>query len=79
MVAIGHGARVVIARNRHLHVRTSERKKIMVDNILAAAFLVFVGGIFGWLFAHGEIAKECERQGSFYVGESDYKCEVIKK
>jgi len=51
----------------------------MIDNFLAAGFLVLVGGLFGWLFAHGDIAKECERQGSFYVGESDYKCEVIKK
>jgi len=51
----------------------------MMDNFLAAGFLVLIGGIFGWLFAHGQIATECDRQGGFYVGNSDYKCEVIKK
>lgn len=50
----------------------------MIDNFLAAAFLVLVGGLFGWVFAHGEIATECQRQGRFYVGDKDFKCEVIK-
>ncbi len=50
----------------------------MIDNFLAAAFLFLVGGLFGWAFAHGEISTECQRQGGFYIGDKDFKCEVIK-
>ena len=53
-------------------------RRIMIDNFLAAAFLFLVGGLFGWAFAHGEISTECQRQGGFYVGDKDFKCEVIK-
>jgi hypothetical protein len=45
-----------------------------------AGVLIFLFGvILGWIFAHSEVATECQRQGTFYVGSNDFKCEVIKK
>lgn len=32
----------------------------------------------GWSLAHAEVARECERQGSFYVGKTTYYCASIK-
>jgi hypothetical protein len=42
-------------------------------------FACLIGVLLGWLIAHGEVATECQRQGGFYIGDKDYKCEVIKK
>jgi hypothetical protein len=50
----------------------------MVDNFMAAILVFFLGGLAGWLFAHQEISTECHRQGGFYVGSKDFKCEVVK-
>jgi len=53
-----------------------------VENYRFAMELVFaclIGVLLGWVIAHEEIATECQRQGGFYVGDKDYKCEVIKK
>jgi hypothetical protein len=45
-----------------------------------AGVLIFLFGVLlGWIFAHSEVATECRRQGNFYVGSNDFKCEVIKK
>jgi len=49
------------------------------DNLAASLLIAFTGFLFGWIFTHSEIATECQRQGSFYVGDKDFKCEVIKR
>ncbi len=51
----------------------------MIDDILIAAVYVALGVLVGWLLAHNEVATECQRQGGFYVGNKDFKCEVIQK
>lgn len=30
----------------------------------------------GWIMAHNEVARECERQGSFYVGRVTFTCKA---
>ena len=36
---------------------------------------LFVAGFFiAWCMAHFEVATECEKQGSFYVGDTVYEC-----
>lgn len=32
----------------------------------------------GWWDAHATVATDCRRVGSFYVGESTFKCEEVK-
>jgi hypothetical protein len=44
--------------------------------LLVTAFAFIVGIAAGWLGAHAEVATECERQGSFYVGKKDFECKV---
>lgn len=45
-----------------------------------AGVLIFIFGVLlGWIFAHSEVSTECQRQGTFYVGDKDFKCEEIKK
>ena len=34
-----------------------------------------LGMLWGWLWAHHEIATECRLQNSFYVGSSVYQCQ----
>lgn len=42
--------------------------------------IIFIAGlIIGWQLAHQEVATECERQGSFYVGSKTFKCTEIKE
>ena len=36
------------------------------------------GVCIGWIWAHNTVANECDRLGSFYVGERVYKCERIE-
>ena len=31
-----------------------------------------------WVLSASEIAKECDKLGSFYVGDKVYKCEIKK-
>jgi uncharacterized membrane protein (UPF0136 family) len=40
--------------------------------------LLLVTGYIGYLVAHSEVARECERLGSFYVGKQTFHCEVKK-
>jgi hypothetical protein len=48
-------------------------------NFTASLVYVFiVGVIVGWILAHQEVSTECARQGSFYVGKNDFKCELIR-
>lgn len=45
---------------------------IVFTSIMAA---LTIGYWNGWDDAHVEVAEECARQGGFYVGKKDYKCE----
>ena len=48
----------------------------MMDNILSAILVFLLGIVFGWMIAHGVVATECEKLGSFYVGDKVFHCEV---
>lgn len=41
-------------------------------------FVVIISFVFGWIYAHNTIAKECEKLQSFYVGSHVYQCNVKK-
>lgn len=44
---------------------------------MSAAWLLVTlaaGFIWGWAAAHNEVARECDRLGSFYVGKTVYVC-----
>lgn len=45
---------------------------------LIVAVCLIAGLLFGWMFAHSTVATECEKLGGFYVGNTVYKCEVLK-
>lgn len=51
----------------------------MVDSILGAIIVLLIGLLFGWLIAHGNVATECEKLGSFYVGDKVFYCEQVNK
>ena len=47
--------------------------------ILCVFFVGFmVGRSDGWVAAHKEVARECERLGSFYVGKKTFKCVEVQ-
>lgn len=35
-----------------------------------------LGGVVGYVVAHSVIARECERLGGFYVGNTVYECKA---
>lgn len=41
-------------------------------------FGILIGWLGGWLHAHYTVAEECERLGSFYVGERTFTCTKIE-
>jgi hypothetical protein len=47
-----------------------------MDNILGAILMLLMGVLFGWIFAHGEVANECRKLNSFYVGDTVFHCGV---
>ena len=47
-----------------------------MDNVLGAIYLFLVGMLCGWVFAHSEVATECEKLNSFYVGNTVFHCGV---
>ena len=46
--------------------------------VLVGLFSAFVGAGFAHGVTKEKIAEQCKRQGSFYVGKDDFKCEVKK-
>lgn len=42
-------------------------------------FGLAVGCLCGWLYAHHVVSRECEKLGSFYVGEKVYHCVKVEK
>lgn len=46
-------------------------------NDAVGGILVAIGaGFLGWIIAHSEVARECERLGAFYVGGTVYQCQA---
>lgn len=59
-------------------------EKTLSDYPLGSVFLlgvflvmVFWAAVFlGWAVAHNTVAKECQKMGSFYVGDTVYECKA---
>lgn len=51
------------------------RDTVEVLVLLALFAVAFFGA---WVTSASEIARECEKLGAFYVGNTVYKCEVKK-
>jgi hypothetical protein len=49
-----------------------------MDNFLSAILVFILGMVFGWIFAHGQVASECQKVNLFYVGDKVFNCEVRK-
>lgn len=45
---------------------------------VAACLLLNAAFIVGWVSAHDEVSRECERQGGFYYGQKNYECRERK-
>ena len=45
---------------------------------VAATAICAVALVTAWASSASTIARECERLGAFYVGDTVYKCEVKK-
>jgi hypothetical protein len=46
-----------------------------MEGFIATVTLVAVFGL-GWAVGHSVVASECQKLGSFYVGETVYECKV---
>ncbi len=44
--------------------------------IFVALCIAFLGG---WTYAHFIVADECEKLGSFYVGDRVFKCQPLER
>lgn len=40
------------------------------------ASIAFGGWLLGYVMAHNEVSRECERLGGFYVGQKTYTCQI---
>lgn len=53
-----------------------------MNNPLYFMFCVLLGALtvagwtLGYVMAHGEVSRECERLGGFYVGPKTYACQI---
>lgn len=50
----------------------------MINGIFTWFFGFAVGALLSWTHAHQTVATECQRLGSFYVGEKTYECKEKK-
>jgi len=50
----------------------------MMEGFIAISTLL-CGFAFGWIIAHNEVAKECDKLGKFYVGDTVYECKSVPK
>ena len=66
---------------------TANDTKTLDDYPLASVFRHLLLGVFlfvmfwvaifiGWVAAHNTVSKECQRLGSFYVGDTVYECKA---
>ena len=46
--------------------------------LLAVIGLLWIGWVLGWRHAHLTVANECKLLGSFYVGQTVYRCTSIE-
>jgi hypothetical protein len=53
-------------------------KDELVYFVLFGIVCLFVGSVWGFGSSKEQVAEQCKRQGSFYVGKDDFKCEVAK-
>lgn len=44
-----------------------------MTTLLRSIFALCLGILIGWVSAHNTVAKECDRLGAFYVGDTVYK------
>lgn len=49
----------------------------MTKLIMVALVFGGIGYFWGWVGAHAEVARECERLGKFYVGDKVFECRRI--
>lgn len=52
-------------------------KDLSVGGLIAVA--LFSTFVFGWAYAHSEVAWECRNIGTFYVGTTVYECKAKEK
>ena len=38
--------------------------------------IAFAGWLLGYVMAHNEVSRECERLGRFHVGPKTYACQI---
>ena len=59
---------------------TTEIRKLDKMLMLIAGMWIgyMVGQNNGWISAHNEVARECERLGSFYVVSKVFKCVEVQ-
>lgn len=48
--------------------------QILITVLIFVAALM--GSFTGWQAAHFEISTECQRHGSFYVGQKNFECRL---
>lgn len=52
--------------------------KDVVKVLMAVVICILIGWLGGWLHAHRTVATECRKLGSFYVGDTVFKCVAIE-
>lgn len=45
-----------------------------MTTLLCSIFALCLGILIGWVSAHTTVARDCDRLGAFFVGDSVYKC-----
>ena len=45
--------------------------------VMTIIIYILFGWLCGWVHAHKTVARECEKLGRFYVGETVYECKSI--
>lgn len=51
----------------------------MAEFLFAMMIALILGYTAGWSHAHKTVATECERLGSFYVGDKAFHCNSIEE
>ena len=47
-----------------------------MTKIAALISMAVLAVLLGWIIAHNTVAVECQKLGSFYVGDKVFKCEL---
>ena len=51
-------------------------KMLFVAFCCLFASIALGGWMLGYVMAHNEVSRECERLGGFYVGPKTYSCQI---